>query len=730
MRYSIRLLCLFLCLSPHFCSGQPDTIYINADWKETDKAHATYYRLSAKLGPDKYVVEDHYIDGNIQMVGHYSRPVRLNDDSTGNSARNGTFVFYENHSLTKTSEGIISEGKHEGKWRDYFVNSNTVKSEYNYKDGLEDGPMVAYDSLTHRVTMTGNYEEGVKTGKWKSYYSYSGKLAKKFIFGNEGTATAKYFYESGELWAEGALNSSLGKEGEWTYYNKYGFVIKTETYMHDTLNGPMRKYRVSFTLNRTYSNCLWQEYNYNMGKISDTAKMYDINTGKLKYSLEVNDNRPDGQFTAYAHGHVVTTGQLNDSIKNGLWKEYYPGTDQIFREANYKNGKFDGSVITYFENGQKKKEEQYRDGWQSGIQKTYYKNGMLKSAETWDYNVPDGPASYYDSTSGQKTKDLTYFTDQTNLVQLNGYCANYYEPGSIKTEGTFIYGEKNGEWKFYDENGRLTSIKYFEKGLLSGPFLQYYPATAKKAVEGNYKDHKREGVFRYYFPNSDSLSGVEYYKNDSADGHFVYYSKPGVVKTTGDYASGRMTGEWRVYYNNGKIRSVENYLNDKKQGPAKYFDSITGYVLQAGQYANDGPDGEWTFFGEDTHQKAAVMHFANGMADGSINAYDKNGRLVFKGNFSEGQKNGQWITYYSGSNHIWTQTNFRKDTMTGESKILYESGKKMITQTYDDTGLKSSEKYYNENGRELEEPDLNMRLAIDKREKEMQAYMTKFPIKD
>jgi antitoxin component YwqK of YwqJK toxin-antitoxin module len=46
----------------------------------------------------------------------------------------------------------------------------------------------------------------------------------------------------------------------------------------------------------------------------------------------------------------------------------------------------------------------------------------------------------------------------------------YYENGNVKEEGEMIYNislgdyQKNGKWKFYDEQGNLKEEKIFSKG--------------------------------------------------------------------------------------------------------------------------------------------------------------------------------------------------------------------------------------------------------------------------
>src|SRR5205814_2183736 len=47
-----------------------DTIYFNQNWKECDKSNAKYYRVYTKMSDASYLIEDHYLNGQIQMGGY------------------------------------------------------------------------------------------------------------------------------------------------------------------------------------------------------------------------------------------------------------------------------------------------------------------------------------------------------------------------------------------------------------------------------------------------------------------------------------------------------------------------------------------------------------------------------------------------------------------------------------------------------------------------------------
>ena len=49
----------------------------------------------------------------------------------------------------------------------------------------------------------------------------------------------------------------------------------------------------------------------------------------------------------------------------------------------------------------------------------------------------------------------------------------YNEAGRVKIEGKFEYGKRVGKWKNYDDSGRLILISSYKNNLLNGTLIQY-----------------------------------------------------------------------------------------------------------------------------------------------------------------------------------------------------------------------------------------------------------------
>ena len=100
---------------------------------------------------------------------------------------------------------------------------------------------------------------------------------------------------------------------------------------------------------------------------------------------------------------------------SGIGFDVYPN-GQLYREANFKNGKADGSQKIWFENGQLYKGFYIKEGELDGLYKEYNYEGKLYRQK----NYKDGKEE--------------------------GLWEKYYDNGQLKVEGTIKDGKEEGLW--------------------------------------------------------------------------------------------------------------------------------------------------------------------------------------------------------------------------------------------------------------------------------------------
>ena len=128
-------------------------------------------------------------------------------------------------------------------------------------------------------------------------------------------------------------------------------------------------------------------------------------------------------------------GKYKDGKKDGLVEWYYEN-GQLERKVNYKEGKQDGLVEWYYENGQLEGKGNYKDEKKDGLWKVYHENGQVKGK----FNYKDG--------------------------KQDGVVETYYANGQLKSKTNYKDGERDGLVEMYHENGDLWHQSNFKDGKL------------------------------------------------------------------------------------------------------------------------------------------------------------------------------------------------------------------------------------------------------------------------
>lgn len=172
---------------------------------------------------------------------------------------------------------------------------------------------------------------------------------------------------------------------------------------------------------------------------------------------------------------------INDGIPIVEEKEEYIFKEEPTREF-YSNGniKYEGTIWKgyrvnrwkyYYENGTLKMEGNFTGkeadllevGEQTGEWRYYYPSGKLKAIGFYKKGKKNGVFKTYNEEDGTLFLEQYYTTGlEDDLIR----CVFYYKNGNVEKEGT-AYERNNweitGEWKYYDEQGKLKRIEIFDK---------------------------------------------------------------------------------------------------------------------------------------------------------------------------------------------------------------------------------------------------------------------------
>lgn len=142
----------------------------------------------------------------------------------------------------------------------------------------------------------------------------------------------------------------------------------------------------------------------------------------------------------------------------------------------------------------------------------------------------------------------------------------------------------------------------------------------QKVEEGNFKDDKKNGLWIKYHKNG-KVKGRISYVNNIPKGAYVTFYASGMPEEEGDWQITKHVGIFRRYHPNGKISQEFNFdPSGKRVGEQKYYHE-NGKLMIKGNWVNGQENGELIEFYEDGSVKA-IKNFNNGdLSESNIQSF-------------------------------------------------------------------------------------------------------------
>ena len=198
----------------------------------------------------------------------------------------------------------------------------------------------------------------------------------------------------------------------------------------------------------------------------------------------------------------------------------------------------------------------------------------------------------------------------------NGIWHGYHDNGSIKYRGEFLNGKEIGAFHYYDLSGyNVITLNYIDTGVTSLATL--FHLNGKVKCKGKYINKKKEGLWSYYNEN-EILTSNENYINGALDGSVTFYNEnqSGEIVLTEKYmyAAGLKHGIVEIFYPSGFLNMRGNYKNGKLDGVVEYYYNNSNLKIESkGSYSEGLKDSIWIFFGESGDTLKSVMFQSGSM---------------------------------------------------------------------------------------------------------------------
>lgn len=238
-----------------------------------------------------------------------------------------------------------------------------------------------------------------------------------------------------------------------------------------------------------------------------------------------------------------------------------------------------------YENGQIKFQGFLIDSVLIGKYTEYYKNGQIK-------------------TTGELS-NCAYETNHTKIYAIgcgfgknstirkgnkNGEWKDYYENGVIESKYNYFCGFKQGNFFYYQKDGKLHWIdfytagremgsqEFYKNGLLARISTYSYEYIENNGNGGN--QLKRIVETEYYEDGSLKIQRViQELKNDIEKESFKEYYQNGFLKIESEILDLDKNGVFREFYENGGIK-YEGLFKDDKPIDKQYYYNIKGKITK------------------------------------------------------------------------------------------------------------------------------------------------------
>jgi antitoxin component YwqK of YwqJK toxin-antitoxin module len=609
------------------------------------------------------------------------------------------------------ARGAVSEGfLYKGDWTEF-------KLDKGIKDGFYREYHYFINSCTQKIRQEGLVKDGLKVGVWRLFIYEDHFFVGSFENGKkEGLWTGMYITEKGDTacFTEIEFENNLynGKMNNYTYDGK---LYKTTNYKNGLKHGKQIKYFLNDTSEVKYIREL-KEYSkgnlhgdylicnysnpfdtltygvYSFG-MRNSRFVFNLNNGERIIADYIND-KLEGKLIKY-HRNGVLAYELDyrNNLPYNLIK-IQDSSGNIIETNNLKSGS--GELNCYYDNGKLLSNFTYKNQLISGRFSRYYESGNIMEE---GFLFTNNLANFIDTKAIEKIDDLNlYSVWQLNFAHGTDYTI-YNKNGTPKPEIQSSFNDSIGEDIIICENyigGKLVSKEFEWNGLQFGQINKYFEDGTIK-MSGNLiiidkdgtKISVKNGTFKYYHSNG-KIQAVVNYSMGKEIGVSSFYDDSGMIKRKKVI---KPNGEVYNIYEKDTVNRIDK--NGKKQGkwigfPNYYFsqncDSYTPYRIE--YYENDMPTGTWVYYdiiGENIVEEIVW--------EDSINSYskrwDSDGKLIEEGSMTNKIKNGEWKIYNNKKGFLQYKGQYSNGKKDGVWQEFKRNGKLIRASEYIEGQIKN-----------------------------------------
>jgi len=277
-----------------------------------------------------------------------------------------------------------------------------------------------------------------------------------------------------------------------------------------------------------------------------------------------------------------------------------------------------------------------------------------------------------------KFKSNIAYLNQSDSDPFSGLIACFFDNGTPSIKGSYLNGNRHGQFSFWFPSGLIEKEERYVKGKLDGLKCTWYEDGKLKLSE-TYLKSNLHGESLSWFP-SGQKSSEEFYKNGEPHGRFLEWHEDGKPKTEKIFVNGKLDGVSKSWFSSGQQASEAFFKDDVIDGKnLKWFEN--GKAKLAQSFNNGIPDGASISWYENG-QKASKIFLKNGQKSGICSTWDKNGKATSR------------TRYYNGKTLEDIEDEFINLILSNQARYVFDSYGKWASEcvTWNDLAIFKSNK--------------------------------------
>lgn len=274
--------------------------------------------------------------------------------------------------------------------------------------------------------------------------------------------------------------------------------------------------------------------------------------------------------------------------------------------------------------------------------------------------------------------------------------------GRVRYQGSFKDDKPVGEFRHYDEAGRLATVQRHAPDGKSSRAEHFHPSGTLMAT-GKYLGQAKDSLWSY-FDTQGRLRKVERYRAGTLDGVQEAYYANGKLAEQQTYRAGTLHGPSKGWFDNGNLRTECTYAQDRPEGHMVFY-FPSGKKEIEGTLVNGDRDGTWHYFNPDGSLQLQMLYRQGVLVkerkeNGLFKEYYDDEQLMSEVRYEKGKRQGPFVEYHP--NGKWVTRAMPADPVMGTppdmERVLQGQTKKREGRYVDDQ-LDGEVKEYDEKGK-------------------------------